>query len=175
LDMRGRVLEVLFPRDLVSSGYLRKLVLRFSDSATQLVVVTYTGGTAELIEYRVTGFDGTSLAALVAKRLAENPNVAPVEIAASLQVDVRRTPINYDALSRSLDELKNVRFSPLIQQRIAVDDYADHEFWYDTWQEAVYFSVVGPFERAPQDGLVRWMRRFRANLPTLLRVAPAKP
>jgi hypothetical protein len=59
--------------------------------------------------------------------------------------------------------------------RVAVDEYSEYEFWYDTEEESVHYKLTGPFKGDPQDKLVQWMIRFRASVPELVSAASATP
>jgi hypothetical protein len=170
LDLKARVLDEVFSSK-VSQPYFRKMVLRFGDSDTQIVVVTYPGGKSELIRYSLSGMSGGKLSPLIAKMVAQNPDVKAKDIAAKLQVDVKRSVIEQGALTRAIDELKTICISPVLASRVAVDDSSEYEFWYDTWQESVHYTITGPFHDDPQDTLGRWMLKFRANVPELLKAS----
>jgi len=180
-DMKDRVLDLLFRSDAVSAPFFSKMTLRYGDSDSQLVVLTYPvypvhpGGQAELVSYTIDGMGSDNLSQFISKMAAQNPNVTDQEIAAKLKVDVKRSPIRYEALSRFLDDLKAIRISPVLASRVAVDEYSEYEFWYNGGQESVYYKVVGPFKDDPQDKLVQWMIRFRTGVPELVSAASAKP
>ncbi|HYL09661.1 MAG TPA: hypothetical protein VEU31_02900, partial [Candidatus Acidoferrales bacterium] len=103
------------------------------------------------------------------------PNVTDQGIAAKLKVDVKRSPIRYEALSPLVDDLKAIRISPVLASRVAVDEYSEYEFWYNNGQESVCYKVAGPFRDDPQDKLVQWMIRFRTSLPKLMSTASVNP
>jgi len=115
-----------------------------------------------------------NLAQFISRMAAQNPNVTDQEIAAKLKVEVKRSPISYEALKRFLDELGAIRISPMSVGRIAVDEYSEYEFWYTGGQESVHYKLVGPFKDDPQDKLVQWMIRFRTSVPELMSAASAK-
>jgi hypothetical protein len=179
-DLRERVLDLLFRSDAVSAPFFSKMTLRYGDSDSQLVVVTYPvypvhpGGQAEVISYTITGMGSDNLAQFISKMAAQNPNVTDQEIAAKLKVEVKRSPISYEALKRFLDELEAIRISPMSVGRIAVDEYSEYEFWYNGGQESVHYKLVGPFKDDPQDKLVQWMIRFRTGVPELMSAASAR-
>jgi hypothetical protein len=179
-DMRDRVLDLLFRSDAVSAPFFSKMTLRYGDSDSQLVVVTYPvypvhpGGQAEVISYTITGMGSDNLAQFISKMAAQNPNVTDQEIAAKLKVEVKRSPIRYEGLKRFLDELEAIRISPMLASRVAVDEYSEYQFWYNNGQESVHYTVVGPFKDDPQDKLVQWMIRFRTGVPELMSAASAK-
>jgi len=176
-DLKARVLDRLFSQDAASSSFLTKMTLRYGDSDTQLVVLIHPvfpanpGGRAELISYSIAGIGKRNLSLFISKILDHNPNATDREIAAQLKVDISRSAIGYEALNRRLDELKEIRISPLLASRVAVDEYSDYGFWYDAGQESVHYSVVGPFDNTAQDELVKWMIKFRADVPMLLKAA----
>jgi len=179
-DMKVRVLDLLFRSDTVTSPFLSKTTLRYGDSDSQLVVLTYPvypvhpGGQAEIISYTITGMGSDNLAQFISRMAAQNPNVTDQEIAAKLKVEVKHSPISYEALKRFLDELGAIRISPMSVGRIAVDEYSEYEFWYTGGQESVHYKLVGPFKDDPQDKLVQWMIRFRTSVPELMSAASAK-
>jgi hypothetical protein len=175
-DMKDRVLDLLFRSDDVTSPFLTKMTLRYGDSDSQLVVLTYPvypihpGGRAELISYTITGMGGDNLLQFISKMTAQNPTITDQETAAKLKTVVKRSPINYAILERLLDELKAIRISPMFATRVAVDEYSEYQFSYDTGQESVHYVITSPFGNDPQDRLGRWMLKFRANVPELSKV-----
>lgn len=175
LDMEARVLDKLFPVNVPSKSYFLKMVLRFGDSDTQLVVVVYsdTGKywvrKCEVTSYALEGLSSSQFSQFVSKMVAENPNVKPEEIAARLKVSITRSPLPLEELYRALDELKTIRISPVLADRIAVDEFSEYEFWYDNWQESVQYTITSPFGDTPQDQLGKWMTKFKVNLPNLLK------
>lgn len=180
VNIKDRILDILFALDAPTAPFLTKTTLRFSDTGTQLVVLTYPvypqhpGGRAEIIKYSITGMGTENLSEFIAKMVAQNPNVTDREIAAKLKVDVSSSPIGYEVLNRSLNKLKTIRISPILASRVAVDEYSEYEFWYDGGQESVHYTVTGPFHDAPQDELVEWMIKFRASVPDLLKAGSAR-
>jgi hypothetical protein len=175
LDPKARVLNVLFPVEVSQRPYFFKVVLRFDDADTQVVIVVYPDKDKYWVRRcEVTTF---SLNDDVKRELAESLSQLPPEatdeavraIASGLRVEVNRIVIAPEALDKSLSELKSIRISPLLAARISVDNFSEYEFWYDSWQESVHYSITGSPGKAPQDELVRWMLRFKADLPGLLK------
>jgi hypothetical protein len=174
LAMEARVLDVVFPINLGSEPYHMKMVLRFGDSITQITVVIYPGGEGELIRHTARGIGQRELSQLISQMVAERSDVTEQEIAAKLKVDISRSPIELRALKGALDELKSIRVSPVLTSRVALGQCSEYEFWYDTWQEAVRYTILGPFKDGNQDRLVAWMIKFRSNLPRLLKGPTAR-
>jgi hypothetical protein len=178
-SLKDRVLDVLFPMKAPTSPFLTKLTMRFGDTDTQLVVLTYPvypahpGGRAEVIKYSITGTGNGNLSAFIARMVAQKPDLTAPEIADKLKVSVARFPIDYDALERSMKDLKALRISPVLSSRVAVDEYSEYDYWFDNGQEFLHYSITGPFKNAAQDQLVEWMIRFRASLPDLARASSA--
>jgi hypothetical protein len=176
MDTKDRVLDILFQSDAPASPFLTKMTLRFADTGTQFVVLTYPvypahpGGRAEIISYSIAGTSNGKLSEIIARMVSQDSNVTAREIANRLKVNVTRIPINFDALENLMKDLRAVRISPVLKTRVAVDDYSKYDFWYDNGEEFVHYSMVGPFRDAAQDQLVQWMIRFRANLPGLTKV-----
>jgi hypothetical protein len=174
-DTRDRVLDLLFPSDMTASPYLMKITLRFSDSDTQLVILTHpvypvhSGGRAEVVTYSIAGMGNGNLSQFISDMVAHNPQVTDRDIAAKLRVETSHSPIDYEALNHFLSQLKAIRISPVLASRVAVDEYSRYDFWYDGGQESVHYTLTGPFKDSPQDQLVQWMIRFRASLPTLIK------
>ena len=112
-----------------------------------------------------------TLSQFISKMAAQNPSVTDQEIAAKLKVEVKHSPISYEALKRSLDELKAMRIPPILASRVAVDEYSEYQFWYNTGQESVHYVITSPFGNDPQDQLGKWMTRFRDNVPNLLKAS----
>jgi hypothetical protein len=177
LDMKARVLNILFPLDVAPKLYFQRMVLRFSDSDTQLVVVVYPDKDkywvrkCEITSYALQGMGKGELSQFISKMVAENPNLQEQEIAAKLKVETTRSSVALEAFNRALDELKAIRISPVLADRVAVDEYSEYEFWYDNWQESVHYAITSPFGKDPQDQLGRWMTKFRDNLPNLLKAS----
>ena len=179
LDIKARVLDLLFPLDVTREPYFMKLALRFGDSDTQLVVIVYPGGRSEVIRYSLEGMNDGELPQLISKMAAQNPDITDREIAAHLKVNVTRSPVEYEALDRALKSLKSVRISPILRSVVAVDECSQYEYWYDAGQESVHYTLTCPFKNDSEDQLVKWMIRFRASLPSLLEPPstprPSKP
>ena len=164
LDMKAQVLDAIFPLEVGPDAYFSKMVLRFGDSNTQLMVVVIPGAKSEITHYRLVGLSGNDLERLIAKMVAGNPQIKPQEIAAKLKVDVSRTRIDYDAaLAPSIAELKSIRISPVLAGRVSVDQFSEYEFYYDTGQESVRYTILSPFQSEPQDDLGKWMLKLRAK------------
>lgn len=174
---KARVLDILFPLDVEPKASLEMMILRFGDSDTQLVVVVYPDKDKywirryDVISYTLRGMKEGQLSEMISKMGAENPSITAEEIAAKIKVDVARSPIDSDLLKRAFDELKGVRISPLLGNRVAVDEYSEYQYWYSGGQESVHYTITGPFKGDPQDKLVQWMIKFRANLPNLLKAS----
>ena len=163
LVMKAQVLDALFTLNVEPKPYFLKMVLRFGDTDSQMTVVVYPGRKSEMLRFRLAGLNRGDLERLVSKAVADNSQVKPGEIASTLNVDVIRSPIDYAAVNGAIEELKSIRISPVLASRVAVDQFSEYEFWYDTWQESVHYSLVGPFQSARQDELGKWMLRFRAK------------
>jgi len=145
-----------------------KLVLRFSDSASQLVVLQGAMRKSELIRYRITNMTGTELAQLIDKTFAENPKITERDIVPKLTVDIVRSPIDYGTVDRALVELRKIRISPALGLpfgRIGVDDVSQYEFWLTAGSDSVHYTILSPGDRKyPQDTLAKWMLKFRATV-----------
>ncbi len=174
-SMKERVLDVLFPVEDRTPPYLTKMTLRYGDTDTQLVVLTYfaypkrPGGQAEVIRYSIAGMEKGGLSNFVDKSVAQRPGVTASEIAAMLKVNVAHLSVDYDLLMRLTKDLKDIRIAPVLQTRVAVDNYSQYDYWFDTGQEFVHYSITGPSNGSPQDRLVEWMIRFRTRLPDLVK------
>ncbi len=179
MNMKDRVLNILFSSEAPTSPFLTKMTLRFGDTDTQVVVLTYPvypvhpGGRAEVIKYSIAGMENGSLSEFIAKMVAQKPNVTEREIADKLKVEVRHVPIDYDALEPSMKALEALRISPVLKSRVAVDEYSEYDYWFDNGQEFVHYSVAGPFKDAAQDQLVAWMIKFKTSLPDLAKPTSA--
>lgn len=180
-DMKSRIYDILFRSDADTSFFFSKMTMRFDDSDSQLVALIYPaypvhpGGQAEVISYTIIGMGNDNLSHFITKAVARNPNVTAEEIAAALRVEVKRSPVKSEILSRSFDDLRSIRVSPLLVSRVAVDEYSQYEFWYNTGQESVHYKLVGLFKKEPQDKLVQWMIRFRSGISGLVNAASVKP
>jgi hypothetical protein len=168
VDVTANVIKLLFPFDVASRPFYVRLALRFGDSNTQLVALIYPGGECELIHYRLTNIDGTEvngdeLLRLVSAMVSQNPRVRELEIATKFRVEINRSNVEYKNLDRALTNLKAIKVSPFLGTRIAVDEYSQYDFWFDSGQESVHYTITGPFKDAPQDQLVQWMIKFRAT------------
>ena len=141
-DLAARVLNVVFPLE-VAQPYFVKMVLRFNDPDTQVVVVVYPDKEkywvrrCEVTNYSLKGMDKGQLSQLISNMVVENPNVKEREIAAKLKVEVNRSLISPETLNGPLHELRAVRISPVLADRIALDEYSTYEFWYSDGQESV--------------------------------------
>jgi hypothetical protein len=177
--MRDRVLDALFPLDVPQRPYLWKVTLRFGDSATQIVAVVYSNRLTnfetrcDLIRFSLDGLGPGELDAYIERMTRANPRIAARDIAGTLRVKRTTTPIEPSTLDSALAELRSLRLSPVLSGRMAVDNYAQYELWYETWQEMNHFQIISPVDDTGSGQLARWMVKFRDDLPTLLK-SPAQ-
>jgi len=176
LNLSARVLDRVFPLNFGPDPYNWRLILRYGDSNTQLALVIYPGGRCEILRYSLAGTGDSDLSRLVSKVNDENRDVNDqeiAEIAAKLKVNVERSSVDLGTLNHILNDLRALQISPILANRVAMDNASEYEYWYDTSQESVHYTISGPFEGDPQDKLVQWMLRFRASLPDLLKASSA--
>ncbi len=175
LFMKAQVLDALFPLDVAPKPYMLKMVLRFGDTDSQLMVVLYPGRKAEVIRFRVADMSPSDLEKFISRAVADNSRVTPRVLAARLKLDVTRASVDYAGVSRGIDELKSIRISPVLPDRISIDDYSEYEFWYDTWQEAVHYTIAGLIQSEPVDELGKWMLKFRVSAEEWLKPKTGLP
>lgn len=176
-SMKERVLDALFAVEDRTPPYLTKTTLRYGDTDTQVAVLTYfaypkrPSGQAEVIRYSIAGMSKGGLSDFIDKTVARKPSVTAREIADMLKVDVAHFSVDYDMLMRLMKDLKAIQIAPVLQTRVATDNYSVYDFWFDTGQEFVHYSITGPSHGSPQDRLVEWMIRFRTRLPDLVKTS----
>jgi len=168
-EVYSDVLNLLFPLHVESKPYYVKLILRFSDSDTQLALIVYPGGAAELVSCTLDNIKGSDLFKLVSEMLAKNPSVKDEEIAAKVRVHTTRSALDYKVVEPVLNDLKTIRISPFLNTRIFVDEYSEYDYWFDSGQESVHYRICAPSTGAPQDKLANWMTTFRANSPSMVK------
>ena len=182
LDSKARLLDVIFPIEVPQRTYFLKMVLRYDGEDTQLVVVIYSDKEkywirrCEVTKYSLADGQKTQLAESLSRLTPETTDEEVQGIAAKLKVEVTRFTIAPESLNKSLGELKAIQISPVPADRVSVDEYSEYEFWYDSWQESVHYAITGPpgkGSKGSQDELIRWMIRFEARLPDLLKVPSA--
>jgi hypothetical protein len=178
-NIKDNVLDILFQPDAQESLHISKMTLRFGDTDTQLVVLVYPrfpahlGGQAEIVSYSIAGVGNAGLSPLIDKMVAQDPNVTAREIADKLKVSITHVPLDIAVLRKSMRRLRTIRLSPLIVLRSASDDYSQYNYWYDSGQESVHFSFVGPFRGDAQDRLVQWMIGFKNSFADLCKADSA--
>jgi hypothetical protein len=154
--------------------YLRRLTLRFGDTSTQVSLVVFPGRRAELVQALAVGVNGEPLDRLIERTRSQK--LSAREISKMAKAEVSRTVMSYGVAKQALDELEAIRVRVAIGQRVSLDDHHNFQLWYDTWQEAVHFSLTGPYTSEPQDELVQWMLRFRTEvLPRLISSGTTQP
>jgi hypothetical protein len=169
-DVYEHVLGLLFPIDVESKPYYAKLVLRFHDDESQLVLVVYPGGESELINSSLDNMNGNSFSQLVTETLVHDPTASDSEIAARVKVRTIRSPLEHRAVEAELNHLKTIRISPYLATRVGVDEVTWYEFWFDSGQESVHYKIFGDSSlRDSQDKLAQWMTTFRANSQAMLK------
>lgn len=135
-DVEARVLDIALSQDATTSSYLQRMVLRFGDSDTQLVAIVYPDKEkywirrGEIIRYTLAHAENGTLSQLIEKMVAQNPDVKDEEIAAQIKVNVKRWPIEPKVLYGALKKLKDIRISPLLTDRICVDECPEFGYWY---------------------------------------------
>ena len=131
----------------------------------------------EVYQYRVREIDREAPSERISRAFMENRGATAAGIASRIRVDVTRTPIRAASFVRVLDELKTIQLSPLLANRICLDDYPMYEFWQQGDQESVYYALHRPSGNGlrddpwPQGRLGRWMISVQTRLPELLKEA----
>lgn len=173
---KSRVLDILFPLDVVQKPYRLKLIMRFGASNSQLVIVVDVDGHAEMTRYALADMKGGEDPQLIATMIPDDPDINVQAISAKLKVNVARLPLEKAALDRALRKLKSIRISPVLSDTMAADG-SEYELWYDNWQESVHYTLTSPPKNAPEDKLVRWMNEFRASVGDVVNLtsAPHRP
>lgn len=166
VDMESRVLDVVLPLDVQNEPYRWRMVLRFTDSASQLTLVARAGSRIEVTERRVVAMDNGRLAGLVTRSMEQNRSISERQIAAQLKVETVRRVIDADSISPLLEDLRRVTLSPILEDRGGTN-FARYEFRYDTWQEAAHYTVLTPYGATPLDDLAAWMRKCRERVAAL--------
>jgi hypothetical protein len=159
--IRNRVSDLLFPTSVASKPYNARFVLRFPDPDSELVLIIYPGKQSELVTYKVEGLRDQTLFQYIWDALRTNPQIRDEEIASNIRVTSKRSVVEFQKLERAVDELKNIKISPFFETRIAVDEYSDYDYWFDSGGESVHYRVHRLFQHTAQDDLVHWMTRFR--------------
>jgi hypothetical protein len=163
----------VFPRDIGERPYSRKWILRFGDSATQMIVVAYPPDhpsvreRCEITRYSLAGMSARAFHDFIAEAEARDSNMTAKALAAKLRIESVRIPFDLESLNRALSALREVRISPLLADRFVVDS-SEYEYWYDTWGESVHYTLLGPSHDPPGD-LVSWMIAFRSQINDLLK------
>jgi hypothetical protein len=179
LNPRAHVLDLLFPVEVPQSPYFFKLVLRFDDAGTQVVVVVYPDKEkywirrCEVTTYSLNDNVRRDLAESLSTLASGASDEAMRGVASKLKVETNRVAIAPDVLDKPLSALKSIQISPVLASRISVDAFSEYEFSYDSWQESVHYSITASTGKEPQDELVRWMLRFKTDLPELLKKSSA--
>jgi hypothetical protein len=170
LNVHDRVQDLLFPLNVESKPYFLKLILRFPSDASQLALVVYPGGEAEIVRTTLDSMHARDLLQLVSKTLTENPHINEEEIVAKVKVRTTRFPTQYKTMEPILNDLRSIRISPFLNTRIGLDEVTWCDFWFDTGgQESVHYKVLGNSTLGDaQDSLARWMTRFRATCEGLV-------
>jgi hypothetical protein len=178
----SRIFDIVFPVDVPVSQqpYFLKMVLRYEGSDyMQFVVVIYSDDDkywvrrCEITEYVLDDKSKAKLPQLLSKLSSDSPDEAVRATAAELKVAVSRFTVAPEAVYKILADLKSIKVSPAINTRTGLDSISEYQFWYDTWEESDYYSIMGPSGNATQDALSRWMIGFKANFPDFLKEASA--
>jgi YD repeat-containing protein len=165
LNLKAQVLDALFPIEVEPRPYLTKMALRFGDENRQIIIVVYPGRKVEFIQFRIADVPTGEFERLVSKAVAESPGAKAIDIAETFKVQTTRSSIDYDTVLRpALEELATIRLSPRLPGRIGLDQFSEFDFWYDTWQESVHYTLIGPYEGAGEDALLAWMVKLRATI-----------
>jgi hypothetical protein len=168
-EVYSAALNLLFPLNVESKPYYVKLILRFSDTNSQLALIVYPGGASELVSFSLDNMTGSDVFNLVSEMLAKNPSVKDEEIAAKVRVHTIRSSLDYKVVEPALNDLKAIRISPFFQTRVFADEYLEYDYWFDSGQESVHYKICGISTGAPQDELAHWMTRFRANSANMVK------
>lgn len=160
---------------------LTETVLRYGDDHTEIVVLTYLNspyrpypyavGLAQVFKFSESDADNGKLSEYVDKLLAPEPNVTEYEIAERLKIDNMHASVDTDALERFMKGLRSIRVSPVWGSGVCVDDCPLYDYWFSDGTDYFHYSIAG--RKGDKAKLVRWMFRFRAALPELIKRSSA--
>lgn len=173
LDMKARVLDLVFPIGVSAKPYNLRLVFRYGDTDSQLVVVVHPGKKYWQREYDVFRYSlivakQGQISQLISEMEKTDPKVTPQEIAAKLRVRVVQSTVDPRLLKKALGRLGKVNLPAALPSQVCVDECPQYEFTYDTWQDYVHYVMTDPPPNTPEGRLVEWMIKFREDLPGML-------
>ena len=161
---RERVLDLLFSRNVITKDYYVRLVLRFSNPDSQLVLMLYPGGSSDVVRYTLSGNAGENVSQVASAMLQRDPRVDDKKIAERFRVTEEKLQIDQVKVQRALGALKKINISPFFDTASAVDERQLYDFWFDSGGESVHYSFFGPYKGKSKDELVQWMIEFRDAL-----------
>jgi hypothetical protein len=168
LNLRAKVLDLLFVDEVAQRPYLVKLALRFGDSDSETVLVIYPGGKGDLISYDLGDLAKGKLSEAIERAYSEKTNITANEIAAQFRVRKRRTPIEYNRIKPLLSSLERIHVEASLPISFAMDDTPQYEYLYDNWQESIRLVINKPRVNSSDDELIRWMHLFRDETERIL-------
>jgi hypothetical protein len=161
---KSRVLDALFVLENEAKPHYLKIVMRFGDTNSQMVLVMDTDGKTEVREYFAADPGSGSMETAIARIRAANPGISDHDIAVKIGVTIKRKTISKTVVQGSLRALGDLKISPALQSAVCLDECDEYEFSYDTWQESVHYIIVSPARHSQMRRLLDWMNHLRSSV-----------
>ncbi len=162
------ILDLVLPpmKITVDNLYVERLMLRFSQPMMEIIVVVKSGGAIEATCYRVESF--AAAADLIKKANSGDGTITATQIAKTIHINQKNLKVTREQLRRWFDELRSMHLSPLLQDTVCLDSCPKFDFWYDTRQDSVrysvYYAAVSPPIHSQQEMIAEWMLRVRDEI-----------
>lgn len=169
------VMNEVFSTNVTIKPYHLQITARYADEGVQIALVIYPGGDCEVFRSSIDNLGKRQLRSMIYEAIGKEPSISGREYADSVSVTKSSVSIRYDQIKPLLDRLRAIKISAALSTRAALDDASEFELWYDAGQEAVHYTLYGPFDTAPQDKLVQWMIRFRTEVVSVIEQKSTTP
>jgi hypothetical protein len=149
----------------LNSLYVERLMLRFTEPWTQIVIVSRIDG-VDLRQYTVDSKPGVD--ELFQRANNGDTSITAEQIASQIHVSERHIPVSRQQVGTWFKELKTMKFSPILDDAICLHGCPYFELWFDSRQDSVHYSMAYapsiPSQKTTQALLAEWMLKVRLEV-----------
>jgi len=174
---REEIADRVFPRLAVTSegpSYLSRVILRFSDPDSEIVITTLLDGRPIVESYVLD--PGVTIGASISQVLQRDPQASFDQVTNAIRVHKATIPVPQAHVARWFQEMNRVLPGKLPSTQIHLDGPQQFDLWIDANGDVIHYRFYEvPGEKRMNDGpfapLARWMVKLDAEVSKFRRGA----
>jgi hypothetical protein len=166
---RETIADNIFPAlrvQTVGPPYLTRLILRFSQPDSEVVITTLLDGRRVVEDYTLPS--GTTILGAAAQVLHRIPAASSEEIANVLKVHRSSVRLPPKQVDQWFFELKKIPHSLVLEPILHLDSVSQYDFWFDANGDFVHYrfsyAAVHPPQNLPLDSIATWALKIRSEV-----------